>query len=191
MHYFFLWNTKDDILKKVDVQTTLAPIDFHCMDKKTFSNHHLWPVLAKWVGMCKGQLRAPGKTSEKCSIHKNEFIKPSSSNPNAPRSNETSKIIFICTFSKWSKSCICPLEAKNCVWNFGLKRTCNKWNIWLTAGENIWGLIYKTLRRLQPKSVQYAQKLDITTEPAQKSLYKSQSGEDCAYVHLHLVSSLK
>ncbi len=53
MHYFFLWNTKDDILKKVDVQTTLAPIDFHCMDKKTFSNHHLWPVLAKWVGMCK------------------------------------------------------------------------------------------------------------------------------------------
>ncbi len=27
MSYFFLWNTKDDILKKVDVQTTLAPTD--------------------------------------------------------------------------------------------------------------------------------------------------------------------
>ncbi len=36
--------------------------------------------------------------------------------------------------------------------------------------------IYKTMR---------------TSEPVQKSLYKSHSGEDCAYVHLHFVSSPK
>ncbi len=32
-------------------------------------------------------------------FHKNVFIKPSSSNPNAPNSNKPSKCLFICTFS--------------------------------------------------------------------------------------------
>ncbi len=31
MTHFLLWNIKADILKKVDNQTGLFPIDFHCI----------------------------------------------------------------------------------------------------------------------------------------------------------------
>ncbi len=72
------------------------------------------------------------------------------------------------------------------------------------APKSIRGLIYKTLRRFHPKSVRRHKSLILhthkscqiyktmcTPEPAQKSLYKSKLGEDCAYVHLHPDSSLK
>jgi len=32
---FFMWNTKEDILKNVGCQTISVPIDFHCMLKST------------------------------------------------------------------------------------------------------------------------------------------------------------
>ncbi len=52
----------------------------------------LWHVLVKRVGMCTESFWATDKKSDKCwfmvsGFHKNEFSKPSSSNPNATNSN--------------------------------------------------------------------------------------------------------
>ncbi len=65
------------------------------------------------------------------------------------------------------------------------------------------GLINKMLFRYHPKMCKYAQKIDVDLhffrfiKPCvhqnlrKKSLYKSQSGEMCAYMHLHPDSSLQ
>ncbi len=83
------------------------------------------------------------------------------------------------------------------------QKHCQKHLTWAKEKNN-WGLIYKTLRTFHPKSVRMHRSLILHTceffhiyktvhmpEPAQKFLYKSQSGEDCAYVHLHPDSSQK
>ena len=38
MTFFLHWNTEEDILKNIGIQTTLDPIDFKCMD--IFHNIH-------------------------------------------------------------------------------------------------------------------------------------------------------
>jgi len=67
----------------------------------------MWPLLAKWFGMCKHGPILSKKTNKKVGnvhfgqisgFHKNVLFKPSSSDSNAPYSNSTSTITFICTF---------------------------------------------------------------------------------------------
>lgn len=35
MHLFLLQNTEEEIVKNTEVQTTLEPIEFYCMEKET------------------------------------------------------------------------------------------------------------------------------------------------------------